>query len=286
MNAEDYSASDDALDKAGVLAKVLSTSVPMPLREQDAVLLEDAAQFSFGPQNSRPAWSFGTGPVVLLVHGYSGRGIQMAQLARTISRHGFRAVIFDAGGHGSARQEKIGFDTFIEDTAAIASHIGKPLFAMIGHSAGGLAMMRARAIHGVRAQRYAVIAAPYYPYVPLDNMIKRGAPRSVLPYVKAILSDQFRATWTELAGGISFLPEEGKPLLAIYDESDDRVHATDAEKISALWPNTKVVRTLGYGHNKLLQSKETLEATTDFLLETVTTSAAQSLRDQSPERAG
>ena len=93
MNAQDYSASDDALDKAGVLAKVLSTSVPMPLREQDAVLLEDAAQFSFGPQNSRPAWSFGTGPVVLLVHGYSGRGIQMAQLARTISRHGFRAVI-------------------------------------------------------------------------------------------------------------------------------------------------------------------------------------------------
>ena len=122
--------------------------------------------------------------------------------------------------------------------------------------------------------------------VPLDNMIKRGAPRSVLPYVKAILSDQFRATWTELAGGISFLPEEGKPLLAIYDESDDRVHATDAEKISALWPNTKVVRTLGYGHNKLLQSKETLEATTDFLLDTVTTSAAQSLQDQSPERTG
>lgn len=266
-NFEDHATSDDALEQTGILAKTLSSSAPMPLREQDAALLVGASQFWFGPQASRPGWSFGEGPIVLLVHGYSGRGVQMAVLARAIAAQGFNAVLFDAGGHGSARREKVGFHTFIEDTAAIAQHLNSPLFAMIGHSAGGLAMMRARAIHGVEAQRYGVIAAPFFPYVPLENMLRRGAPGHVLPYIKAILSDQFRATWSELVNGLSFSPEAGKPLLAIYDELDDRVRPSDANLISAVWPGSKIVRTSGYGHNRILQSEEVVSATTKFLME-------------------
>ncbi|PKP82456.1 MAG: hypothetical protein CVT79_05915 [Alphaproteobacteria bacterium HGW-Alphaproteobacteria-18] len=264
---EDHAASDDALEQTGILAQRLSTSAPMALRDQDAALLAGASQFWFGPQASRPGWSFGEGPIVLLVHGYSGRGVQMAVLARAIAAKGFNAVIFDAGGHGSARREKIGFNTFIEDTAAIAQHLNAPLFAMIGHSAGGLAMMRARAIHGVRAQRYGVIAAPFFPYVPLENMVQRGAPRSVLPYIKAILADQFQATWAELVNGLSFSPEAEKPLLAVYDDLDDRIRLSDADLISSVWPDSKIVRTSGYGHNRILQADEVVSATTKFLLE-------------------
>lgn len=78
-------------------------------------------------------------------------------------------------------------------------------------------MMRARAVHGVEAQRYGVIAAPFFPYVPLENMLRRGAPGHVLPYIKAILSDQFRATRSELVNGLSFSPEAALSLWQVQE---------------------------------------------------------------------
>jgi len=261
----DYALSDPALDLAGMLATGLGTSTPMAARPQDEALLAGFETFRFGPASSRVGWSIGAGPLVLLVHGYSGRGVQMAPLAQTIAERGIRAVFFDAGGHGLSREEKIGFFTFIEDTRDVADHLGGELHAMVGHSAGGLAMMRARDVHGVRAKKYAVIAAPFYPYVPLETMRKHGATVEALGHIKAILADQFRTNWSALAAGAAYRPEPGKPLLAIYDRDDERVRHADADRIVAEWPGAVAVKTDGYGHNKILRAPETLAAIGDFV---------------------
>jgi pimeloyl-ACP methyl ester carboxylesterase len=264
MNMEAFSQSNPALELAGSLAIALGKSTPMTLRPQDEALTADAEQFRFGSGQSRLAWSIGDEPIVILVHGYSGRGVQMAALARETAEQGFRAVFFD-GGHGASDAEKIGFSTFINDTRDIVKHLGGRIYAMIGHSAGGLAMMRARALHDTRADKYAVIAAPLFPYVPLETMQKRGAPDDALHYVKAILADQFQTTWASLAGGIAFEPEPAKPLLAIYDSSDERVRHTDADILRERWPGATIRKTDGYGHNRVLQAQETLEAISRFL---------------------
>ena len=227
MSMETFARTSEALEIAGALAVALGITKPMPLRPQDAELLAGAREFRFGPDQSRCGWSIGEGPIVLLVHGYSGRGVQMAALAHRIAAEGFTAVFFDAGGHGGSRAEKVGFSTFIHDTAAIVAHLDAPVFAMVGHSAGGLAMMRARAVFGVEADRYAVISAPFYPYVPLEGMQQRGAPDDALTFVKAVLSDQFRTSWSALVGGVAYAPETDKPLLAIYDRADERVRHAD-----------------------------------------------------------
>lgn len=261
----DFASTEPALELAGALAIGLGTSIPMPERPQDTERLARFESFRFGHDASRIGWAVGEGPTVLLVHGYSGRGVQMAAVAETLAAQGFRAVFFDAGGHGNSRNEKIGFFTFIEDTRAIAAHLGGEIHAMIGHSAGGLAMMRARDIHGVRASRYAVIAAPFFPYVPLETMQGRGATEEALGYVKAILADQFRTSWSALVAGAAYQPEPGRPLLAIYDRDDDRVRHADADRLQALWPGTITVKTEGFGHNRVLQAPETLAAIGDFM---------------------
>ena len=48
------------------------------------------------------AWSWGEGPTVLLVHGWEGRGSQMAAFAAPLAEAGFRAVAFDAPGAASS----------------------------------------------------------------------------------------------------------------------------------------------------------------------------------------
>jgi pimeloyl-ACP methyl ester carboxylesterase len=265
MNMEEFGCSCPDLELAGVLALALGKTTPLPLRPRDEALLANTVEFRFGANQSRLGWTIGKGPVVLLVHGYSGRGVQMATLAREIAKCGFRAVFFDAGGHGASRAEKVGFFTFINDTRDIVAHLGEPLFAMIGHSAGGLAMMRARGLYGAKAGRYVLIAAPFYPYVPLETMQRQGAPAETIPHIKAILSDQFQTTWAALVGGIAFDPEPDARLLAIYDTADERVRHSDAELIGSRWPGTHVVKTSGYGHNRILQADETLKAVAKFL---------------------
>lgn len=260
---EEFSDSSAALNEAAALTLALGAAGVMPLRPKDEPLLSSMHAFEFGL--GRRGWQIGDGPVVLLVHGYSGRAVQVAELAHAIARTGFRAVIFDAGGHGASRPEKVGFFTFMNDTRDIFAYLREPVFAMIGHSAGGLAMMRARRLFGVCAERYVVISAPFYPYVPLEGMRQRGASKEARFLVKAVLADQFQSTWPSMVGGESYEPDPGKPLLAIYDKADDRVRHADAERIAEVWPDTTVVKTLDYGHNRVLQAPETIQAVLDFL---------------------
>ncbi|MBV1885713.1 MAG: lysophospholipase [Parvibaculaceae bacterium] len=258
-------ASNDALDLVAFLSAVLGKAKVLPLRPQDEALLEGIDSFRFGPDGSRKAWSIGEGPLVVLVHGYSGRGVQMATLARHLAAKGFQCMFFDAGGHGESQPEKIGFSTFIRDTRDFFAHIRMPVYALIGHSAGALAMMRARELYGVSAEKYGVISAPLFPYVPLESMRATGAPEEALDYMKAVLSDQFEMSWSALTGGESFAAEADKSLLAVYDTEDPMVRHTDAERVADLWSNATVVKTAGYGHNRILQAEETLAAVADFV---------------------
>ena len=189
----------------------------------------------------------------------------MAVLARHVAEAGFRSVIFDAGGHGSSRHEPIGFSTFINDTRDIVAHLDSPVHALVGHSAGGLGMMRSRVLHGVTADRYAIISSPLFPYPPLENMRKKGAPEQAVEYMKPLIAAQFRTNWSGLAHGNCYELEPGKPLLAIYDKSDDLVRHTDSNSLLNIWPDASIVKTDGYGHNRILKAEETLAAISDFL---------------------
>jgi len=227
--------------------------------------MQAMTEFRFGPDESRFGWSLGTGPLVVFVHGYSGRGAQMAVLASHIAEAGFQAVIFDAGGHGSSRAEPIGFNTFIHATRDIVAHLDGPVHALIGHSAGGLGMMRARGLYGVTAEKYVVISSPFFPYPPLENMRKKGASEEAIDHLKPVIAAQFQTDWSTLANGLCYAPESEKPLLAIFDRADEMVWHTDAEPLQSIWPNTSIVMTDGYGHNRILKADETLAAISDFL---------------------
>lgn len=252
--------------RANEIARALESSKRMPLRPHDERLLEGTRSFAFGTGGHRPAWSVGDGPIVALVHGWGGRGVQMAPLAHDIAKKGYRCIFFDAGGHGDAGDERIGFHTFIDDCSRLAESLNESIFAWIGHSAGGLGMMAARRLRGLEADRYACLAAPLYPYVPIDTLRKStGVAGEVLELVKPILAAQFQSEWDNLVLGSAYSPEPGKRLLLIYDRDDERVRPNDHEAIAPAWENICVVHTQGYGHNRILHAPEALTSVGSFV---------------------
>jgi pimeloyl-ACP methyl ester carboxylesterase len=243
------------------LLELIERSPRMPLRDEDAARLAAMKSWQFGDGGAKRAWSIGSGRLVILVHGWGGIGAQMAPLAAAIAAAGFRCVLFDALGHGQSGVGRIGFDRFGDDVAELCVSLGEAPYALIGHSAGALGMMAARYRHGLSAQHFVCLAMPLFPYVPLETLKARFhfTEEQLLP-LKPVLADQFDRSWSALEAGCVFAQNPGGQLTLVYDRADPRVRHTDADRIAALWPDARVMKTDGLGHNRILRSPEVIAA--------------------------
>ena len=98
---------------------------------------------------------------LLLVMAGPSRGSQMATLAMAIADAGYQAVAIDFTAHGDSGGKSVRFDNFAQDLLILSKQFDE-VFAMVGHSAGGVMSMAAREM-GFAAQRYAVLGAPVAP---------------------------------------------------------------------------------------------------------------------------
>jgi alpha-beta hydrolase superfamily lysophospholipase len=108
-------------ERAGFrLAVTLASLSPrLPLKPEDRQVLDAAQRFEFGAGVRRMAWRWGSGPTVVLAHGWGGRAGQMVKLANALVRAGFEAVLFDGQGHGESAGRRIGFRRLIDDLIAL-----------------------------------------------------------------------------------------------------------------------------------------------------------------------
>src|SRR5262245_22720923 len=60
----------------------------------------DAFSVPFG-DGRLAGWKWGTGPTVLLVHGWGGRSSQLGAFVTALVRAGYSALAFDAPAHGA-----------------------------------------------------------------------------------------------------------------------------------------------------------------------------------------
>lgn len=236
----------------------------VPMSDPEAAALRTARPLRLGPQGRLPAWTWGDGPAVALVHGWGGRAAQMAPLARRVADAGFRAVVFDVAGHGESKETEARWEWFIRDIGEAADAIG-PLAAFIGHSAGGLTLMAARRHGGVKAGRFVCICAPHHPYPPVRGLQRRLDPGDkVLQRYRDFLGRQFRSDWKSLEAGFAW-QGAGPELLLCYDEKDRFIEPTDGEHIHALCPGSMLVKTARHGHARILAAADTAATIGEFL---------------------
>jgi esterase/lipase len=264
---------------ARIAIKVLPESIASPLTRVLAAMtqrqpvsplereaLNHARQLRFGDGDKNVAWVWGTGPLVVLVHGWNGRAAQMAPLALRLSEFGFQSVAIDVTGHGDSPKRHTRWDYFFKDIAALSQVLKEPVFAYVGHSAGALTVMAARGLKGIAAKRYVCICAPSYPFPPINVIQRKLSPKkAVIDRYKNFLAEQFETTWEHLQTGSSYIGA-GFDLLLFYDETDRFVDHGEGDKIKSLCPGAQLVKTCAYSHNKVLAAPELMEATAAFLM--------------------
>ena len=205
---------------------------------------------------------------VLLVHGWSGRGTQLAKIAEALKKKGYMCVSFDAPGHGKAEGKMSMMPFFIKAVHHLDEQYG-PFDAVIGHSLGGMSSLRAIR-EGMKTDKLVIIGTAnniseitrhFAQNMKMNNKVARK--------MKTYLDNRFNEDMDVLSGGESAKYVK-TPTLVIHDEEDVDVKVNSAHEIHEELENSELLITSGLGHRRILGNKEVINKITTFI-------AAQSL---------
>lgn len=255
--------------RAARIAERLFTRPPQhPLRPQEEAFLETGEPFSVAHAGLQLAgWSWGRGPVVVLMHGWGSRAGRFRLFVPELQARGFRVVAFDGPGHGRTGGSSASLPQFAAALAAVSDVVG-PVSAFIGHSLGGAAALFAmgRLVPPVPA---VLISAPSDPVVFWRRFVRHLAiPRSVRDRLQQDLERRFGITWDDL----NLIPVAAalpSALLVIHDEGDEDVPVEEGRAIAAAAPGGSFVLTHGLGHRAIMRDAAVVRLAVEFISEQV-----------------
>jgi pimeloyl-ACP methyl ester carboxylesterase len=208
-------------------------------------------------------YSWGQGPAILLVHGWSGRGSQVATLAKPLVEAGYRVVTFDGLAHGDSP----GKQTTILDFVQIIKHLdraGGPFEAIIGHSFGGVAAALA-ITEGLSTGKLVTIGSPAsmaYVFAEFAKQIN-ASEKTIEKVAQAIERVAQRAiddfSLANLAAQIQ------QPGLIVHDKRDKEVNVVQALTLAERWPGSQLLLTEGLGHQRILRDPATIAKIIAFI---------------------
>jgi pimeloyl-ACP methyl ester carboxylesterase len=224
-------------------------------------IAETGTRVRVGPQLT--ARSFGSGPLVLLVHGWEGRGTQLGRFVEPLLRAGFRVIALDLPAHGESAGTRTDLIECTEALRKVGRDVG-PVAGIITHSFGG-AITTLALERGLDARVVVLIASPSS----IDDVLRRFEQLIGLSVAgaRAFRSAIERQTRVKLADVEIFERVAGLqvPALIVHDRGDREVPFHDAERLAARWPGSTLVATTDLGHRRILKDDDVIARAVAFV---------------------
>lgn len=249
-------------------AEILFLSPPAQrrTRAEEEVLASGKSFRVRYPGGRLAAWSWGSGPRVLLVHGWGGHAGRLSRFVGPLVAAGFSVVAFDAPAHGESSGRRSSLPDFVDAILAVAAASG-PVAAVVAHSMGATACALALG-RGLGAERAVLIAPPADPERYVGKFARFfGIPDHTRDSMKARLVTRYGTRWEDLradrpAGGARCR------LLVVHDGGDSAVPVGDGMAVVDGWDDALLVRTSGLGHHRILREPSVVLEAMRFLAAT------------------
>ena len=130
---------------------------------------------------------WGTGPTVVLSHGWPLSADAWDAQMFFLGQQGYRVVAHDRRGHGRSEQAWTGneYDTFADDLAELLEKLDLKDVTLVGHSMGGGEVARYIGRHGNKRVKKAVIIGGIPPVMLKSDKNPGGTPMSVFDGIRA-----------------------------------------------------------------------------------------------------
>ena len=251
-------------------ARLFATPPRIPHPPRELELLATGERFTVRMEGEAlAAWRFGRAdrPVVLLSHGWGGRGAQLRSFVAPLREAGYQVVLFDHVGHGHSEGSASTLVHFTHGLEAVARHVeasGAPIVGLVGHSLGAAAA-GAWLDANQRALRAVLIAAP----ISLERYSILFAKRLGLSEpARAAMQRHFERAlgrrWDafELPGGVARVRAAA---LVIHDADDAEVPPRAGLQLARAWRGARYLATQGLGHRGVLRDPAVVQDVVDFI---------------------
>ncbi len=248
--------------------KIFFTPLRYEMPDKEREIADKAALSSLVVNGNRiQLYGWGNGPLVLLVHGWAGRGTQFRKIIPALVEKGYRVVGFDGPAHGKSDGKKTNIVDFSEVIEQVVKKEGKPV-AAITHSFGGAATLFA-IMNGLPIDTLINIASPTIGDGIIGNFLwaLNASPASAKAFKDHIVKtlgknfDYYSALNT-----IQHLPHPIL-LLLIHDQDDKDVFIEHALELIKVYPQAQFLKTTGLGHSRILRDQKVIDACLQFIRE-------------------
>ena len=248
---------------AALLAERLFFTTARPaLSPRLAALLASGRRFGVGFRGRElAAWSWGAGPAVILVHGWSSRGGHLGAFVEPLVASGRSVIAFDAPAHGATP----GRATTIPEMAAALREVARfELDGLIAHSIGGPAVTLAL-LGGLSVRRLVFLAPASDPWLFTERFGERLSLRpDTLRRLRQRAERRAGLRYEELHVA-ALAPRLRVPLLVVHDRDDDEVPWSQGAAIAQAWPAARLLSTEGLGHRRILRDPVVVTRAVAFL---------------------
>ena len=243
---------------------------PLPQHERDSLAQAERAMLDIdGQQVATYSWGSGDDkPGILLVHGWSGRGTQLAGFVAPLLELGYRVTAFDAPAHGNSSGRQTNLYQVVDTMLELDTRLGS-YSAVITHSFGGPCLAAAMK-RGLSTGCVVNISPPST----VIGLVDKFSARLQLPpgirqqLVKAIEQKFGRDVWAQ-ASMENNIRDLHVPALVVHDVDDIDVPWHEGEAIARAWPQARLIRTAGLGHRRILKDDQTIRSVVEFIAEHV-----------------
>lgn len=206
----------------------------------------------------------GSGPVVVLVHGWGERAASLGAFVQPLVDAGYTVVGVDLPGHGASPGGRVNAFELADALRGVCESFGE-VHSVIAHSMGGMTALVA-AGGGMPAKSIVAIA----PASRIDRAMEQftaifSMPPKAVAGLRRLIGKRFgtdvwdRLSCRDIAASLDL------PALIVHDRDDPQVACADSVELAASWPGARIITTEGLGHVRILRDQKVIAEVLSFL---------------------
>ncbi|HEX2789731.1 MAG TPA: alpha/beta fold hydrolase [Steroidobacteraceae bacterium] len=251
-------------------ARLFITPRTRRISDQDAAFLATAASRRLStPHGAVQIYEWpGTGPAVLVLHGWISYAGQLRSIIEGLLAHGLRVVAFDAPAHGRSGGRQADLPSFRDALAAVGSACA-PAGAILAHSFGAITAASWLAEDAAAAHLRAAVLVGLprdIGYLFESFTMAMGLRADVIQRLRAL----FRARYggdPEDYSAPALARRIHIPVLLVHGGADEYIPAAHAQEVALQLRDGHIQVIAGLNHSAPLRDPHTIELMARFISE-------------------